>query len=54
MGGKENATNHLTTILEYTRIDWDTAHRDVEKATIYDDLLGKHDKVWEENNSFTI
>lgn len=33
-------------ILEYSRIDWDVAHKDTEKATIYDDPIGKYDKVW--------
>ena len=33
-------------ILEYARIDWDVARKDTEKATIYDDPIGKYDKVW--------
>lgn len=31
--------------LEYARIGWDITHKDMGKATIYDDLIDKYDKV---------
>lgn len=34
-------------VFEYARIDWDVACKDTEKATIYNDSIGKYDKVWE-------
>jgi len=37
----------VQSILEYVRIDWDIARKDVEKATMHNVPIDKYNKVWE-------
>lgn len=38
-------------ILDYTKITWDIARKEVDKASNYDDMLGKFDQIWEGNEN---
>lgn len=33
-------------LLEYARILWDVACKDEDRASIYDDVIMNHDKLW--------
>lgn len=35
----------LQGILKYARIAWDIVHKEVDKATVYDDTLRNYDKI---------